>query len=498
MSHAQLSLPLIADACTETPAGKASAGKASAGKASGNDGAVVDEPGGPPKPNHQDEQCAPLSGSALAPLEPECPPGLAALYLDFDSFFASAEQHLQPALRGRPVGVTPLPSEGTSLIAASREAKRLGLKVGTPVREARRLCPGIAIIPARPDAYVRLHHAILAVIGTVVPIHAVRSIDEVVCRLLLNEQRRAVGLARTIKLRLAKDIGPVLTCSIGLAPTETLAKIAAEMRKPDGLVVVRAEDLPAALDGLKLNDIPGIGPGNADRLARAGVQDVAGLMALAPKQMRALWGNVEGERLWAALHGTECERPVTQRSMFGHSRVLPRRGMTYDDLRPVARLLVVKAARRLRREHFLARTLSLRLRLQDGDWGAALRFLAVRDDRSFLQALDRLLEQALRAGVLNRARNIAVMLTDIVAVADKEQDLLAEREEDAGQARWEILSEMGDRLSARYGYAALRLGLQKQPPGGYAGGKIAFGRIPDLHDFDQADPDSSPKKPRRQ
>ena len=80
---------------------------------------------------------------------------------DFDSFFASAEQHLRPELRGRPVGVIPIDSEHTGLIAVSREAKALGIKRGTFVRDARRLCPGLVLVTARHELYVELHRAIV-------------------------------------------------------------------------------------------------------------------------------------------------------------------------------------------------------------------------------------------------------------------------------------------------------------------------------------------------
>src|SRR3712207_6781769 len=98
------------------------------------------------------------------------PLGLERLYVDFDSFFASAEQHLQPGLRGRPVGVIPVDSEHTGLIAVSREAKALGLKRGTYVRDARKQCPGLVLVIARHEAYVELHHAIIRAIETVVPV----------------------------------------------------------------------------------------------------------------------------------------------------------------------------------------------------------------------------------------------------------------------------------------------------------------------------------------
>jgi DNA polymerase IV len=412
--------------------------------------------------------------------------GLGSLYLDFDSFFASAEQHLRPELRRRPVGVAPLPGESSCLIAASREAKVFGFKVGTPVREARRICPDITIVTARPDAYVRLHHAILAVINKVLPIQAVRSIDELTCTLLWNEQARAHDLACQIKAALAQAFSPGLTCSIGIGPNELIAKIAAEMNKPDGLVIIPPSALPDALYGLKLRDVPGIAAGHAERLERAGIADMPGLLALASKQMRALWGNVEGERLHVALHGGKVERPPTQRGMFGHSRVLPPDWRGPNQIAGCARLLLAKAARRLRRENFHARALSFHIRQRDKSrWYAEERFPPAGDDRVFMEALTRLLRQAYVSGAMHNARSVYVMLHDISPSSDIRPDLLMTDYEKAERARWEKLAGVTDRLAARFGHSAAMLGVQLQPPGGFAGAKIAFGRIPDMADFDQ-------------
>lgn len=412
------------------------------------------------------------------------PVGLDCLYLDFDSFFASAEQHFRPELRGRPVGVLPLDSPNTSCIAASREAKRFGIKVGTPVHKARRLCPSIALVAARPDVYVRLHHAIVALVEQEVPVTAVRSIDEMACTLLANEQARAEEIARAIKHRLAVGIGPTLTCSIGLGPNELIAKIGAEMDKPDGLVRLPPESLPGALLGLGLTDIPGIGAGNVARLARAGIHDVAGLWATAPKQMRALWGNVEGERFWDALHGGRIERPPTLRRMFGHSRVLARDWRTPERLRDCARLLLVKAARRMRREYYAACALSLSLRLTDNTrLGAEEFFPPLRSDHDVLDKLDRLLARA-GAQISSPPRGVYVALHRLVPAQDGPHDLLETPEAYVRRQRWERLADITDALNQRHGAAAApHLGPRAELPGGYAGAKIAFGRIPDLADF---------------
>ena len=118
------------------------------------------------------------------------PDDIERLYLDFDGFFASVEQHFNPALRGRPIGIVPFSgTDRTCIIAASREAKAQGLKGIMRVREARECCPDLVLVPQNPDRYRRAHNALLAEITSVIPIDAVKSIDELTCR--LDEHQRA-------------------------------------------------------------------------------------------------------------------------------------------------------------------------------------------------------------------------------------------------------------------------------------------------------------------
>src|SRR5882672_10099072 len=100
------------------------------------------------------------------------------MLIDMNAYFASVEQHLRPELRGRMVGVVPVESEGTCIIAASADAKRLGVRVGTRVREARQLCPEIVLVRARPALYVKIHQAVGRSIDRCAPVHKVYSIDE--------------------------------------------------------------------------------------------------------------------------------------------------------------------------------------------------------------------------------------------------------------------------------------------------------------------------------
>ena len=183
------------------------------------------------------------------------------LFIDMNSFFASAEQQLQPGLRNRPVAVSPVAAETTCCIAASYEAKRFGVKCGTPVYQARQMCPGIRIVPARPELYIRIHDNIKIAVETCTPVERTLSIDEFACR--LSSDRRdpeaAMLLAGQVKAAIRERVGEFLRASIGIAPNQFLAKVAADMKKPDGLTLLPDDELPQRLYGLELNDFPGIG-----------------------------------------------------------------------------------------------------------------------------------------------------------------------------------------------------------------------------------------------
>ena len=429
--------------------------------------------------------------------------GIERLYLDFDSFFATAEQHFNPALRGRPVGVVPLDSPNTGCIAISREAKARGLRGNASIAEARAAIPEMVFVVARHDVYVRLHDRIVEVIESCLPVAHVRSIDELVCHLLPGEAAEGRGLSDRIKRALAREFSPVLTCSIGMGPTELLAKIAAESSKPDGFAMVEARDLPMALGGLALRKLPGISTGIEARLAAAGVTDVAGLWALAPKQARAIWGNVEGERFWNGLHGYHSERPATKKRMFGHSRMLPLDWRDEEKIAICARQLCLSAGRRLRRAGLEATRLTLGFRgggyrsatasrRDDRRWSRELAFPPAMDDRCFLGALATGLADAhVSRGF--RPRSVSVMLHGLVDPAEATGDLfdlgtaaLADRSHAAERRKWARVSAVMDRLRSELGPQAISLGPRAEVPGGYLGAKIAFGRIPDRADFSSA------------
>ena len=207
--------------------------------------------------------------------------------------------------RGRPVGVVPMLTDNTCCIAASYEAKCSGVKTGTSVTEARALCPNVEIVPARPRLYRSTHFRILEAVETVVPIHQVLSVDEMVVRPWRNEAALcdALRLGQRVQDAIRRGVGEWLTCSVGLAPNAFLAKVASDLQKPRGLSVLSADDLPHKLYGLKLTDWPGIAKRMERRFNSYGVTTTEGMYALSMAQMREVFGGIVGERWWRLIRG---------------------------------------------------------------------------------------------------------------------------------------------------------------------------------------------------
>lgn len=290
------------------------------------------------------------------------------LVLDFNSFFASCEQQQYPHLRGKPVAVVPVKAETTCCIAASYEAKRLGVKTGTIVSEARKICPGLKIVQARHRVYIEYHKKLLEAIELCIPIDHVLSIDEVACSLTgkLQIRENAVAVAKQIKETIYKKVGECLRCSIGLAPNLFLAKTGTDMQKPDGLVVIEEKDLPQILYSLKPNDFVGIGRRMEPRLRKFGIDTVEKLCNASKAHLRRVWGGIEGERMYMQLRGEIVRRPPTHKTTVGHSHVMPPVYRNKEGAYSVLHRLLQKAAMRMRYMHYVAGYMSLRVRFLSG------------------------------------------------------------------------------------------------------------------------------------
>ena len=415
-------------------------------------------------------------------------PYLKWLFLDLNAYFASVEQQAEKRLRGRPVGVLPLQSETTCIIAASYEAKARGVTTGTPVWEARRLCPGIVLVPARHELYVTYHHLILKEINNHIPVSSVGSIDEMACELLGDEREpeKALAIARRLKRGILDNVGECLRCSIGIAPSRFAAKVASDMQKPDGLVLVRPEELPDRFFGLALRDLAGIGPNMERRLNAAGVHSVRDLAALQPKHARKIWGSVTGERFWYGLHGVDIpEAPPAAKRSIGHSRILPPAMRAPDEARQVARRLLAKAAGRLRRYGLTASVLAFSAQSETGQRrGGETRLEATQDSFVLLAAFERLWRADTPAGLVKK---VSVTLLGLAPAEEHAPDLFAAAEP-GWQQRQQVRGRLAgalDRLNGKYGSDTVTLGLLPKVGLEYAGAKVAFTRIPEREEFSE-------------
>jgi len=408
---------------------------------------------------------------------------LTALFVDCDSYFASVEQHLDPALRGRPVGVAPVMAESSCCIAASYEAKAFGVKTGTRISDARVLCPGIAIVESKPPEYIRFHHQIVEAVEDCIHVEAVLSIDEMWAWLPYNLREPATveAIGQRIKETVAREVSPVIKVSIGAGPNRYLAKTASKMKKPDGLFLIEHHHLPQVLHPLKLRDLNGIARSMETRLHAAGIHTVAELCAASKPMLRRVWGGVIGDRLWHLLRGDEIPDLVSARKTIGHSHVLPPDCRHPDNAWPVLCKLLHKACERLRSHGLLAGSLTMQLAFLRGiSWAAETRLEETDSTLLLMRMLDRLWRdrpeprcQLLQVGVVlsrlcehgNHTPFLFQTVADTMASLDTEK-----------QRR---LDETIDRLRTRYGRKVVYFG-NVQDSRETAPMRISFTHIPDL------------------
>ncbi|MCG2840388.1 DNA polymerase IV [Sandaracinobacter sp. RS1-74] len=412
------------------------------------------------------------------------------LYLDLNSYFASVEQQLVPELRGKPVAVGPESVNSGTVIAASYEAKAYGIKTGMKVAEARARCPQLIFSGQDHRIYAEFHEKILEEVWRHIPVTQVCSIDEVACRLLDNENGRAkaIELARRIKAGIRANVGECLTSSVGIAPSRLLAKMAADMQKPDGLTLIEAGDLPHALLPLGLRDIPGIGPRMEARLNGRGIRSMAQLLSRSPLEAGSAWGSVVGTRLWYALNGHDLPETARKSRSIGHSHVLSPDTRDPENSRQTARRLLLKAASRLRRGQYVTRYLTLGARFESRrKWSATQSLPETDDSFPLLEALAKLWPQLIahqaELSARDRVHTISVSLEDIrPAPASEAKGQQLHLFDDKPRSSLAVARAL-DAINARYGHNSVTLGPAYVGRANLIGAKIAFGRIPEAAEF---------------
>ena len=428
----------------------------------------------------------------------------AFLHIDLNSFFASVEQQLHPEYRNKPTGVVPTMADTTSLIAASYEAKALGIKTGTRVSEAKRICPDIILVNGDHSTYAEYSHKIVAAVERVCPVAHTPSIDEMVCQLMGRERNppaaRQISLA--IKQAIKDDVGETLRCSIGMASNRYLAKIASDMQKPDGLIGLLPSQLPGSIAHLALRDLPGIGTRIEVRLNAKGIRTMPELLALDRPAMHALFDSVWGDRMYHWLRGATSEvtgddgapLPSELQKSLGHSHVLAPEHRSPEGSWAVAHKLLHKAAMRLRMEKFFTGSLAVTIKysltstqathlarsekvkkhlsgITQSGWGMEARFRSCQDTLSLLEALQGCWKQSPTGPEHQKPFFVGVTLRNLIPEADVQTSLFEE------PGNHNQLSATMDKLNLKYGHTTLHFA-GMLPARDSAPTRIAFTQIP--------------------
>jgi DNA polymerase-4 len=284
------------------------------------------------------------------------------LHADLDAFYASVEQLLDPTLRGKPIAVG-----GGVVLAASYEAKAFGVHGGMPGRRARELCPGLIFVGGNFKEYQRLGDAAIAVLGDFTPLVERISIDEAFadvagCTHLFGSPGE---IARTVRSRVWSELG--LPISVGVARTKHLAKIASQVAKPDGLVVVDPERELEFLHDLPVDLTWGVGPATRTRLAEIGVTTIGQLASTPGWSLTRLLGPAAGEKLSALAWNRDPRVIQTDRRArsAGAQSALGKKPAHDRVIRPTLRHLADRVASRLRAKSLAGRTVTVRVRFAD-------------------------------------------------------------------------------------------------------------------------------------
>jgi len=378
--------------------------------------------------------------------------GLKWLFLDLNSYFASVEQNDNPNLRGKPVAVVPMMTDATSAIAASYEAKIFGVKTGTKIYEAKKMCPELICIQANHEKYVHYHHKIIEAAEKILPVNKTWSVDEFDCLLLGQERKEenAIALARRMQAQLHKDVGPNINCSIGIAPL--------------------------------------------DRLQRAGINSVEKLYNTSPKHARAIWRSVQGERFWYWLHGYDIPYQPTKPSMLGHSRMLDPNLRNAEKTRQMARRLLFKACYRLRHKDLYAKNLVVKFTfINRQKWVAVRDFPASQDPFMIMKMLEDIWQNLLqecfngrtpspRKMIFLKVSTLLLGLTESDCITDDLFEHHIAKQSDQTEKQTRLASAL-DHLQKKYKKETVWLGIVPETLAGNVGTKIAFNRVPDKEEF---------------
>ena len=247
------------------------------------------------------------------------------MHLDLNSCFATIEQQANPLLRGKPIAVAAYSTPSGCILAPSIEAKKLGIKVGMRVKEGKLLCPQLQVLSPDPWKYRNIHLQLRDLISEYTADFSPKSIDEFVLNFegypSFNLGLKKVALE--IKRKIKSQIGDWLTISVGIGPNRFLAKLASNLKKPDGLEEINCHNYQQVYSGLNLADLNGIKNANVIRLNNAGIFTVTDFYNSSIDKLKSAFHSILGYYWYLRLHGWEIDDVSSDRKSFGNMSLFP-------------------------------------------------------------------------------------------------------------------------------------------------------------------------------
>jgi DNA polymerase-4 len=388
------------------------------------------------------------------------------MLVDMNSFFASVEQQANPKLRGKPLGVCASIHETSCLIATSKEAKAMGLKNGVPIYKAKKVCPGIIIVESEPEKYREVSRKVNQIFRSYSNMVQAYSIDE--SFLDLSESKlNPMVVGSKIKQRIKDEVGEWLTCSVGIAQNKFMAKLGADLQKPDGLSVIWRENLPSIYRNLKFTDLWGVARGWSKRLNNLGIVGPYQFLSYPVSNLLAVFGK-PGFYIWQRIHGLEQDQVQSLEDdpkSFGHSWVLNFRTRNKGKLEPVVMRLAEKCARRMRRDEFKSRGIYLSVTDVAGNYFHVSKKLSKpinTGQELYREAINLWANWQFKYEIMHIAVGFTNLLADCCQL-----DLFGDKNPG--------LVKVLDKINDRYGEFTIRSGLLAQTSS-FAPDAIAFGK----------------------
>lgn len=398
------------------------------------------------------------------------------MHIDLNSCFAMIEQQANPLIRHKPVVVAAYDTPGGMILASSYEAKAKGIKLGLSVKEGRQIDPGLIVMMPDPDKYFDAHSRLNKLLLKYTPEVVSKSVDEYVVDFRGSPAVRA-GLSLkeigySIKADVKASLGSYVTANLGFGANRFLAKLAAGMNKPDGLIIITADNLHDVYGQLELMDLPGINVRYQARLNLAGIYTPLQFLDAPPEYLKqVVFKGIVGYYWYLRLRGHEIDDLDFGRKSFGHQYALSQKTSDLFELKKLIMKLSEKTGRRLRQFNYSAKGIHLSLGFEDHSYySKSLKCAELYSTYDIYLAATKLLEQA---PIDSKVRHLAMSVYDLASNIDKQLNLFSGTRYDQ-----KSIAKASDIINNRYGEFTLIPALMANMQNIILK-RVAFGRVND-------------------